>query len=150
MFNIIGADIEGASMLDLFAGTGGVGIEALSRGAAFVRFVDRERLAVQTIKANLQNTGLIEGSEVLHADAFRTIESSPDRVFDYVYIAPPQYKSLWKQALQSLDAHFGWLSEDAWVIVQIHPVEFEPVELKNLEEFDRRTYGRTLLLFYRV
>jgi 16S rRNA (guanine(966)-N(2))-methyltransferase RsmD len=150
LFNIIGADIEGASMLDLFAGTGSIGIEALSRGADFVRFVDRERLAVQTIKANLNHTGLAEGSQVLHLDAFRMLEGIPDRTFDYIYIAPPQYKSMWKQALLSLDAHPEWLSEDAWVIVQIHPVEAEQVELKSLEAFDRRTYGSTLLIFYRV
>jgi hypothetical protein len=57
---------------------------------------------------------------------------------------------MWKQALLSLDAHPDWLSDDAWVIVQIHPVEAETVELKSLEEFDRRTYGSTLLIFYRV
>jgi 16S rRNA (guanine(966)-N(2))-methyltransferase RsmD len=150
LFNIIGADIEEASLLDLFAGTGSIGIEALSRGAAFVRFIDRERLAIQTIKANLNHTGLTEGSEVLHMDAFRLLNGVPDRAFDYIYSAPPQYKGLWKQALLSLDAHPGWFSEDAWVIVQIHPVEAGPVELKSLEEFDRRTYGSTLLIFYRV
>jgi 16S rRNA (guanine(966)-N(2))-methyltransferase RsmD len=150
LFNIVGTDMEGASLLDLFAGTGSIGIEALSRGAAFVRFVDRERAAIQTIKANLNHTGLTEGSQVLHMDAFRLLEGAADRTFDYVYIAPPQYKSMWKQALLSLDAHSGWLSEDAWVIVQIHPVEAEPVELKSLEEIDRRTYGSTLLIFYRV
>jgi 16S rRNA (guanine966-N2)-methyltransferase len=148
LFNIIGGDIEGASVLDLFGGTGSVGIEALSRGAAFVRFIDRERLAVNTIKANLRSTGLESSGEVLQRDAFSLLASPPDRAFDYVYIAPPQYKELWKKALLELDANPGWLVEDAWVIVQIHPREMEEVELKHLEEIDRRTYGSTLLVFY--
>ena len=72
--------------------------------------------------------------------------------FDYVYIAPPQYKGLWKQALLAVDAKPGLLSDDAWVIVQIHPVELEELKdndaLRNLVEFERRQYGSTLLLFY--
>lgn len=148
LFNIIGGDIDGSAMLDLFGGTGSVGIEALSRGAGFVRFVDRERQAVSTIKANLNSTGLASSGEVLNRDAFALLASPPDRAFDYVYIAPPQYKELWKKALLALDENPGWMVEDAWVIVQIHPREMLEVELKNLEEIDRRTYGSTLLVFY--
>jgi 16S rRNA (guanine(966)-N(2))-methyltransferase RsmD len=157
LFNIIGPDIaeaEGATFLDLFGGTGSVGIEALSRGAAFVRFVDLERLAIATIHSNLETTGLGKRAEVLRMDAFALLQRSADRAFDYVYIAPPQYKGLWKRALLALDANPAWLSEDAWVIVQIHPVEDHQTEgsegefLHNLEEFDRRHYGSTLLIFF--
>ncbi|HEX9029680.1 MAG TPA: 16S rRNA (guanine(966)-N(2))-methyltransferase RsmD [Anaerolineales bacterium] len=153
LFDILGADLnegQGVSFLDLFAGTGAVGIEALSRGAKFVRFVDQNRLAVDTIRFNLDNTGLGSSAEVLRVDAFSMITRQPDRTFDYIYIAPPQYKDLWKKALFALEANPGWLSPDAWVIVQIHPVEEEPLELKLLSEFDRRRYGSTLLIFYRV
>jgi 16S rRNA (guanine(966)-N(2))-methyltransferase RsmD len=148
LFNIIAGDIAGASVLDLFGGTGSVGIEALSRGAEFVRFIDKERQAVSTIKANLESTGLGSGGEVLHRDAFALLGSPPDRAFDYVYIAPPQYKELWKKALLSLDSNPGWMAEAAWVIVQVHPKEFTELKLQNLEEIDRRTYGSTLLVFY--
>lgn len=150
LFNIIGGDIDGAALLDLFAGTGSIGIEALSRGAGFVRFNDNERLAVRTIKANLASTGLAAGAEVQNQDAFRLLESIPDRRFDYVYIAPPQYKGMWRKALELLDGKPAWLAEDAWVIVQIHPVEAEEVTLERLEEFDRRKYGSTLMVFYRA
>lgn len=148
LFNILGADIEEASLLDLFAGTGSVGIEALSRGAAFVRFVDQARLAVDTVRANLASSGLTQESEVLRQDAFTVLERPPDRQFDYVYIAPPQYKEMWKRAMLSLDEHPGWLSPDAWVIAQIHPVEYEALALQHLSEFDQRKYGSTLLIFY--
>jgi 16S rRNA (guanine966-N2)-methyltransferase len=148
LFNILGADLQDASFLDLFGGTGSVGIEALSRGAVFVRFLDIQRQAIETIHANLQTTGLAPAGEVLRLDAFALLERPPDRAFEYVYIAPPQYKKLWKQALLSLDKHSGWLAHDAWAIVQIHPIEYEAVDLKHLVEFDRRKYGSTLLVFY--
>ena len=148
LFNILGSDIQDASLLDLFAGTGSVGIEALSRGAAFVRFNDLQRQAVETIRMNLAATDLQSGAEVLRLDAFALLERPSDRQFDYVFIAPPQYKELWVRAITGLDAHPAWLSEDAWVIVQIHPVEYQDLELKNLVEFDQRQYGSVLFIFY--
>jgi len=148
LFNILGGDIEDANVLDLFAGTGSVGIEALSRGASMVRFLDIQRQAIDTIRSNLATTGLANAAEVLRQDAFHLLAAQPDRTFDYVFIAPPQYKEMWLRAIQALDENIGWLSEDAWVIVQIHPVEDSDPQLKNLVEFDRRQYGSVLFLFY--
>ena len=152
LFNILGADILQATFLDLFAGRGSVGIEALSRGAYKVCFVDLNRLPIITIRENLRITGLGEGAEILQMDAFSFLEHSSDRDFDYIYIAPPQYKGMWKRALLMVDTTPQLLSEDGWVIVQIHPVELEELStsesLINLEEFDRRQYGSTLLMFY--
>lgn len=153
LFDILGADLsenQGASFLDLFAGTGSVGIEALSRGAAFVRFIDQNRLAVETVRFNLDHTGLKAGSEVIRMDAFTLLARQPDRNFDYVFIAPPQYKGLWKKTLLLLDANPKWLTEDSWVIVQIHPTEYELLSLQHLIEFDQRRYGSTLLIFYQI
>jgi 16S rRNA (guanine966-N2)-methyltransferase len=152
LFNIIGADIQGAFFLDLFAGTGGVGIEALSRGAAFGLFTDLNRQPVETIRRNLQITGLETQAEILRIDALTLFERPPKIRFDYVYIAPPQYKELWQKALLSLDLHPEWVSEDAWVIVQIHPIEYVAFitgdEIRNFQEFDQRNYGSTRLVFY--
>ena len=148
LFNILGADVRDSTWLDLFAGTGSVGIEALSRGAVFVRFVDIERLAIETIRANLKTTGLETSAEVTRQDAFALLARPADRRFDYVYVAPPQYKELWKRALRALDDRTDWLPEGAWVIAQIHPVEYEPLELENLTELEQRKYGSTLLIFY--
>ena len=150
LFNIIGPDIVGAAFLDLFAGTGSVGIEALSRGAAFAFFSDINHLPVQVVQQNLKSTNLHKSAKVARIDAFKLLSRSPDRRYDYVYIAPPQYKGLWKDALREVDNHPEWLSEDAWVIVQIHPLEEELQEglHQNLALFDRRVYGSTLLLFF--
>lgn len=149
LFNILGPDVEGAAFWDLFAGTGSVGIEALSRGAAFVRFVDHSRPAIRTIQANLRTTELASSAEVLTGDSLRMLESEPDRAFEYVYIAPPQYKEMWIQALRLLDREPGWLASDAWVVAQIHPVEYEEHRFSHLIEFDRRKYGSTLLVFFK-
>ncbi|MGD0612232.1 MAG: 16S rRNA (guanine(966)-N(2))-methyltransferase RsmD [Anaerolineales bacterium] len=148
LFNILAGDVQDTSWWDLFGGTGAIGIEALSRGAAFVRFSDLDRRAVETIKSNLEVTRLMEQAEVHRGDAFAMLAAHPDRLFDFVYIAPPQYQELWSKALLSLDGSPGWLNEAAWVIVQIHPREYRHLELKNLEEFEERKYGSTLLVFY--
>jgi len=148
LFNIFGADIVDASLLDLFGGTGSVGLEALSRGASFVRLVDLNRPAIETIKANLEQTGLKAGAEVSRADALALVKQPADRRFDYIYIAPPQYKDMWRQVMQSLDANRSWLAEGGWIVAQIDPLEYAPLALEHLVEFDQRRYGSTLLVFY--
>jgi 16S rRNA (guanine(966)-N(2))-methyltransferase RsmD len=148
VFNILSTDIVGGNFLDLFGGTGSIGIEALSRGAEKATLIDLHAQAVTTIKNNLKTTRL-EGKATVHQmDAFRFLAGKANQKFDYIYIAPPQYKQMWLTALHLVDEHMDWLVEDGWVIVQIHPVELEPVELQNLVEFDRRQYGSTVVLFY--
>ena len=148
LFNIIAGDIVNAKFLDMFAGTGSVGIEALSRGAAYVRLVDSRQKAVETIRQNLDVPGLGTDVEVLQMDSFAMISRKPDKAFDYVYVAPPQYEQLWENALHSLDAQPEWLIEDGWIIVQIHPKEYNHLQLSNFSEFDQRKYSNTLLVFY--
>ncbi|MBC7240977.1 MAG: 16S rRNA (guanine(966)-N(2))-methyltransferase RsmD [Anaerolineae bacterium] len=149
LFNILGASIEGARFLDLFAGTGAVGIEALSRGAARAVFCERDRLALRTIGHNLQATGLADRARVVAGDAFRFLRNPGDERFDFVYIAPPQYKGIWIRALQAVDEG-DVLAPGGIAIVQIHPKERQDVPLRRLRLFDERRYGSTLLLFYRL
>ncbi len=148
VFNIFSSDILDCNFLDLFGGTGSVGIEALSRGARSVTFVDLNTAAINIIKANLKTTRLETNTRVHQMDAFRFLESPQNEKFEYIYIAPPQYKEMWIKALQMVDQRLDLLTEDGWVIVQIHPVELTEVNLSNLHEFDRREYGSTLVLFY--
>ena len=148
LFNIIGPDIEGAAFLDLFAGTGSVGIEALSRGASFCRFVDKNNQALDTVKSNLKLTGFTNQAQVMRMDALKMLALPPDRKFEYAFIAPPQYKKMWLNAIQGLNQNSSWLSDDAWVIVQIHPVEYEAVKLESLGEFEQRKYGSVLFVFF--
>jgi len=148
LFNILGPDIRGSTFLDLFAGTGSVGIEALSRGAEHVVFVELSRKAVRIVRRNLESTGFAERADVVQGDAFRFIGQAPaDLRFDYIYVAPPQYRALWSKALLALDAK-PLLTPGGLVIVQIFPKEFEPVSTSSLEMIRERRYGSTLLQFY--
>ena len=148
LFNILGNDILDCNFLDPFSGTGAVGIEALSRGAKYVQFNDRHSSAVKTIKQNLDATGLTERAYVTQLDAFVLVASKNNFDFDYVYIAPPQYKGMWEKAVKVVDRNQSILVEDGWVIAQIDPNEYKELELQNFSEFDQRKYGSTLLIFY--
>ncbi|MBX3059098.1 MAG: 16S rRNA (guanine(966)-N(2))-methyltransferase RsmD [Anaerolineae bacterium] len=150
LFNILG-DVSGQRWLDLFAGTGQVGIEALSRGAAEVVFVDKMRPAILTIQENLRQTQLTTGAEVRQMDAFVYLQQPPTRPFDLIYIAPPQYKGIWLEALKMVDARpLAFLNPHGLVVVQIDPKERQPVALSSLHLADERRYGNTLLCFYEI
>ena len=148
LFNILAGDVIDSHWWDLFAGTGAIGIEALSRGAALVRFSDSNRAPVETIKLNVEHSGFAKQSEIRRGDAFTFLSAPPDRQFEYIYIAPPQYQDMWAKALELLDENSGWLSDDSWVITQIAPKEYRSLALDNLEEFEQRKYGSTLLVFF--
>ena len=151
LFSILGDWIVEARVLDLFAGTGAVGIEALSRGAAQVTFVDKNPAATRTIGENLRLTGLAANAYVKRGDAFKFLTQPPDDLqsFDLIYIAPPQYQEMWAKAVQFIDHHLqNWLLADGAVIAQIHPIEYRDLVLENLTLYDQRKYGSTLLCFY--
>jgi 16S rRNA (guanine966-N2)-methyltransferase len=150
LFDVLGEDVNGASFLDLFAGTGSVGIEALSRGASRAVFVESDRFAVKTISENLAHTGLAGRAQVVRSDVFRFLENPGRGSFDIVYIAPPQYAGLWRQTLAALDAQPAWFNPDGLAIAQIHPVEYEELELSRLRLDEQRKYGSTLLCFYEL
>ena len=149
LFNILGRDIFDATFLDLFAGTGSVGIEALSRGAKQAVFIDLDKKAIQTVQDNLTATRLAEHATVRRADAMTVLKQPPTEAFDFIFVAPPQYKGIWLEVLQTLDTTPGWIGPDTTVIVQIDPKEETPLALTQLETDDRRIYGNTLLWFLR-
>jgi 16S rRNA (guanine(966)-N(2))-methyltransferase RsmD len=148
LFNILAGDVIDSRWWDVFAGTGAIGIEALSRGASFVRFTDSHRAPIETIRFNIDHCGFTNQSEIRRGDAFTLLSKGADAQFEYIYIAPPQYKELWEKALALLDKHIDWLSGDGSVIIQIDPKEYKNLFLENLEEIDQRRYGSTLLIFY--
>ncbi|MBE7435845.1 MAG: 16S rRNA (guanine(966)-N(2))-methyltransferase RsmD [Anaerolineales bacterium] len=148
LFNILAGDVIDSNWWDLFAGTGAIGIEALSRGASFVRFTDLNRAPIETIKENVEHCKFADKAEVKRGDAFTMLAGRADRQFEYIYIAPPQYQGMWVEALKRLDDHLEWLSDDGTAIVQIDPSEYEEPELSHLVEGEQRKYGQTLLVFY--
>ena len=147
LFDILSGDVVDARVLDLFAGTGSVGIEALSRGAARAVFVEKRAKAVQIIRVNLRRTHLQAQARVVQADVFKFLTRPPEP-FDLIYVAPPQYEGLWSKTLQALDQAPAWLATDGLVVVQIFPKELGAVALAHLHLTDERRYGSTLLCFY--
>jgi 16S rRNA (guanine966-N2)-methyltransferase len=147
LFDILYQRTVGARVLDLFAGTGAVGIEALSRGASEATFVERNSKALATLRRNLQLTGLANQARVLRADAFKFIASYAGGAFDIIHVAPPQYKGMWAQTLRALDSS-PLLAPGGLAIAQIHPKQYETLDLNTLALSDQRRYGSTLLCFY--
>jgi 16S rRNA (guanine966-N2)-methyltransferase len=148
LFSILSTWIEGTRVLDLFGGTGAVGIECLSRGATYAHFVDNNRKAVETIQANLAHCDFNREATVERNDSFTFLDRYRGEPFDFIYVAPPQYQDLWRKALQMIDERPHLTAEYATIVVQIHPVEAKPVELQRLQEYDRRKYGSVMLVFY--
>jgi len=147
LFGILGEWVVDALFLDLYAGTGSVGIEALSRGARAAVFVDQGRRAIATIKDNLAHTGLDDRARVVRADVFAFMKRGDLEPFDLIYVAPPQYKGLWAKTLRALDGS-SLLATGGLVVAQIHPKEYQAQRLETLSLTEQRRYGSTVLCFY--
>ena len=146
LFNILRWSIPDCRFLDLYAGTGSVGIEALSRGAGEAVFVEKAAKAVKIVKENLRTTQTSHRAKVVHDDVFRFVTRIHEP-FDIIYVAPPQYQGLWSKTLLALDEG-SLLSASGTITVQIFPKEFEPLPLKQFAITDQRKYGSTMLCFY--
>src|SRR5437016_1937433 len=143
LFDILRPRIPGMNMLDLFAGSGSVGIEALSQGAAHCTFIDLGHKAVATINRNLATTGFSDRANVRQGDAFEYLRGTK-RSFDLIYIAPPQYKNLWVKAMHQIagrpevlhrpSAESAEHPTSGLAIVQIDPKEYEFLDLGELRE----------------
>jgi 16S rRNA (guanine(966)-N(2))-methyltransferase RsmD len=152
VFNILRWQVPGGRFLDLYAGTGGVGIEALSRGAEQAVFIEKETKAIRVIRENLRITHMAGQARVIQEDVFRflllaTQSVAPEEQFDVIYVAPPQYQDLWAQTLVALEGH-PLLAPEGVVVVQIFPKEYRPLPLEDLVLTDQRKYGSTMLCFY--
>ena len=152
VFNILSWRTPGCRFLDLFAGTGSVGIEALSQGAAHAVFVEQAHKAVRILRENLRITGMKGRARVVHEDVFRFLTLAGHRpeaqsLFDVIYVAPPQYQDLWADTLLALEQH-PLLVSDGVIIAQIFPKEYRALPLQTYVLSDQRTYGSTMLCFY--
>jgi 16S rRNA (guanine966-N2)-methyltransferase len=152
LFASLGADVEGAACLDLFAGTGAMGIEALSRGAASATFVERNPKAVAAIRDNLRRTKLEERAVVRRADAGRWLarDVAAQGAFDLVLLDPPydlQGPPL-DAVLAALDT--GWLAGQSWTVVLTRGHKGLPAALPVHWAVRRQLrYGDSLLTLYR-
>ncbi len=120
-------------MLDLFGGSGSVGLEALSRGAQLTQFIELNSKAYAILKDNIDKSGCQENARLLKADAFKYLHLEKELRFDYIFIAPPQYHSMWKEALLQLDREAQLLVEDGWIIGADRSSRGEAVEMANAQ-----------------
>jgi 16S rRNA (guanine966-N2)-methyltransferase len=153
LFNILvhgidGFDLEGARVLDLFAGTGALGLEALSRGAAWCLFVDIGTEARGLIRLNIEALDVGGVTKVWRRDATALGRCAPMPPFDLVFCDPPYGKGLGEAALASA-LEGGWLARGAVAVLEEDGrAEVEAIE--GLDEIDARTYGHTRIRIYRA
>ena len=137
---------EDARVLDVFAGTGAFGLEALSRGARFATFIEKDRAAREALAANIKALGESGRTRLLAVDA--TLPPRADGPYDLVFLDPPYRSGLAAAALEAL-ARTGWLSPDALVIVELAArSDFEPPA--GFETLEERRYGAGRLVFLRA
>jgi len=151
LFNIIQFDIIDKNILDLFAGSGAIGIEAISRGAKSVTFCDNSLDAIKIIKTNIENTRSKENAIVLHKDyiAALNILSEEKRKFDIIYLDPPYKTDFAKNAIEKI-IELNLLSKDGIIILETDDTEkIEQITNQEIEIFDKRKYGRAILIFIR-
>lgn len=152
LFNILGAAVEGSSFLDVYAGTGAVGIEALSRGAREAVFIEKHSAATALIRANLERLGIVAGAEVLAVDALRGLEVLASRhlLADFIFLDPP-YNAAgeYERALDFLDgSHL--LAPLGRIIVEHGRRRELPERLTRLERSRVVEQGDANLSFYRL
>jgi 16S rRNA (guanine966-N2)-methyltransferase len=147
IFNLVGPGIEGAHVLDLFAGSGALGIEALSRGAAEVTFVDREPRGLAILRQNLDALELKERAHVVRGDVVRWLESSPAEVdrAGLVFLDPPYEDVVLDRALRALDRTLSGA-----LVVAEHSRRQTLPPLSRLEVDRERRYGDTMVTVLRV
>lgn len=148
LFNILAPRIIGCRFLDMFAGTGGVGIEALSRGAERVTFIEISDIIINDLTWNIRRTRFERQADVRHGDAFDFIRTEDKLKYDIIFVAPPQWVGMCQRAMYELCQHLNLLSDNGIVITQHDPTEVVEVDNKILVEYDKRKYGGVQFNFY--
>jgi len=144
IFSIIGDKMENATCLDLFSGSGNLGIEALSRGASFCDFIDESKYSIETIEKNLKNCGLTDRANPIWDDVLKflaNVESKYDIIFADPYYTETNHRHLIKLAMERLNPNglFFLLSSAGIASIEL------PKELIDSVQVETRKYGKTLL-----
>lgn len=150
IFNIISQDIKDSIVLDMFSGSGSLGIESLSRGAEKAVFFDSNRACCDIIKQNLLHAKLIDKSSVICADVFneKAMSKADCDKFNIIFLDPPYGKGYIVKAINLL-TDLSALSEDVLVIAEHRSDEEIPETIRELILTKRKKYGITMVSFYR-
>jgi 16S rRNA (guanine966-N2)-methyltransferase len=148
IFNILGADIRGAHVLDLFAGSGAFGIEALSRGAASALFIETERAALAVLHRNIEVCGLTQRASVIRWNVVRTLDCLRNREprFDLIFLDPPYRQNMATPTLGHLHS-VRCMTPRARLVVEHGTLDPLPISGEAYLLEDQRRYGKTLVSF---
>lgn len=147
MFNIIAFYLPKAKVLDLFAGFGNLGIEALSRGAVSCQFVEKNSSHLQIIRENLEKSKLMAGAKLEQQDVFAFLKQTQQK-YDLIFMDPPYQRGLTEQAIELIQAQ-KLLNENALIISERSAVE-KAVEFSDLTIIKSKKYGNSLLTIYKL
>lgn len=150
LFNVWGPGIAEAKVLDLFAGSGSVGIEALSREAVQVVFVDNDKKAIKTITENLQNCGFEAGYELYHNDVFKALDtlSRNRRCFDYIYVDPPFTDDPIFDKVMIALGKAEILDKEGILVIRTRRKRALATACGNLIKYREKNYGESTLHYY--
>lgn len=144
LFNKISAELPEARVLDVFAGTGAVGIEALSRGAAHVTFVERDRVAQKVLSNNITTLGIEARTKLIRSSVASWLDTSEPQNFDIIFVDPPYHDT----QFSTVSRLFGLLKPGALMVLS-HPGRSESPTKPGVVVVDNRSYGDAVLTFYR-
>lgn len=149
LFNIWGQLTYDALVLDLFAGSGALGLEALSRGAQHVTFVEKDRKAIQIVRTNVQRLQVADRADVVQEDVFRYIDvlAKAGQTFDLITADPPYGDGLAGAVAEALDRS-NLLRSDGRLVIEHHRREELPADLPNMKQIRVANYGDTRLTFF--
>lgn len=149
LFNIIGPYFSGGNALDLFAGSGNLGLEALSRGLDFAIFIEKNPSALQVIKKNVKKLRLEKQTEVLRRDAFKSIRqiAKKEMTFKFIFIDPPYHFKDIHKILEEILTHK--ILEDKGLIIYEHSSEIKSPEHESLFKLRELEYGATAITIYK-
>ncbi len=150
LFNILSnrIDFNGLRVIDLFAGTGALGVEALSRGAAFCQFVEKAPAGCNLIRQNIEALGVEENTHLQRTDATRLKECSPCEPFDLAFMDPPYGKKMAEKSAACLLSG-GWLKENAQLVIE-ETAANAPTEIPGFQLEEQRRFGGSTIVFFRV
>ncbi|SHE60496.1 16S rRNA (guanine(966)-N(2))-methyltransferase RsmD [Clostridium fallax] len=151
MFSIIQGYIPDATVIDVFAGTGSLGLEAASRGAKEVFLVDKSPVTFPNLKKNIENLKFQDFCHALHTDAYSALKSLADKgkKFDVIFIDPPYLKDMIPEAVKIIEDR-NILQEDGIIVTKIDTSEEIFQGTEKIKLYDTRKYGNTTVCFYRI
>jgi 16S rRNA (guanine966-N2)-methyltransferase len=144
LFNSIGDEIKGARVLDAFAGTGSIGLEALSRGAHDVLFIERDRVAQKILADNIAALGVEDRSTIIRTSTSNWLEKNEQKEFDIIFVDPPYHDA----QFSTVERIFGLLKLGGLMVLS-HPGRGEVPTRTGVVVVDNRSYGNAYLTFYR-